>query len=221
MTHRQRVLALAALSLAGCCFAPQAAPAPAPVAPTAAASGPGAPGCPDLATSIVGTWAREGVVEEYRADGSYVLNGMTGTIAWMRPGHATIDVPAATFHMEYDLALADATTLVSADPNHVGAVATRTTPAPSIPAPCFDLSSAWVGTWSPSGGGPSERYDADGTYAAPGAGTWSFTAPGHLHLAGAGGANSDYVLGMASPSTALAVSLPPLAPAGVAYTRAL
>jgi hypothetical protein len=225
MTHSRLVALVCCLSLGACCFAPQPVPsvATAPVVPTTAVgtSGPGAAGCPDLATAIVGTWAREGVVEEYRADGSYVLNGMPGTITWMRPGHAMIDVPAATFHMEYDIALADAITLVSADPNHIGAIATRSSPTPSIPSSCFDLSGAWVGSWTPSTGGTVERYDADGSYAAPGVGQWSFTAPGRLHLQNVNGTFNDYTIGMASPTTALAVSMPPLAPAGVAYTRAL
>jgi hypothetical protein len=215
-----------------CCFTPQAPPEPAPVTTTppppqtavapvvGGAIGSGAAGCPELRTAIVGSFAREGVVEEYREDGSYTLNGMPGTLTWMRAGHAMIDVPAASFHMEYDLALADAMTLVSSDPNRIGAVATRTSPPPAIPPTCFDLATVWVGTWTPSGGGANEQYNADGSYAAPGVGQWSMPAPGRLHLVNVTGATSDYILGMASPGTALAVSLPPLAPAGIAYTRA-
>lgn len=194
--------------------------APAAPAMPAGVSGPSAPGCPDLSTSILGTWVREGFVEEYRADGTYVINGQTGTITWSRPGHAVLDVPSATFHAEYDLALADPTTLVAADANGVGSIYARTSPPPAIPAPCFDLAASWVGRWTPNRGGPEESYAADGTYAAPGTGHWSFVAPGRLHLAGDNGQNSDYVVGMATATTAIAVSQPPLAPAGVAYTRA-
>ena len=196
--------------LQACCFTPQAPPEPTPAAPSptptatptpspvapvvGGALGTGAAGCPELRTAIVGTFAREGVVEEYREDGTYTLNGMTGTLTWMRPGHAMIDVPAASFHMEYDIALADAMTLVSSDPNRIGAVATRTTPPPAIPPTCFDLTTAWAGTWTPSGGGANEQYNADGSYAAPGIGQWSMTAPGRLHLVNVTGATSDYVL---------------------------
>lgn len=215
--------------LGACCFGADArSSAPEPVAPAASivapipsfTTGPSAPGCPDLSVAIVGAWTREGVSEEYRADGTYTLNGRPGTVTWIRPGHAMIDVPSAAFHMEYDVALADAMTLVSSDPSQIGAIATRTTPPPAIPATCFDLSAAWVGTWTPVAGGESEQYSPDGTYAAPGIGRWSFSAPGRLHLVNVDGAASDYVLGMATTSSAIAVSLPPLGPLGVVYTRA-
>jgi len=205
---------LAFLTLGGCCFAPTNTP-DMPVGP----SGPSAPGCPDLPTSIVGSWTRDGFTETYGADGSYTINGAAGTIQWLAPGHALLDVPSVPLHVEYDLALADATTLIAADPNHIGTVYTRSSPAPAIPAPCSALRAAWVGTWIPSTGGPNERYDADGSYAAPGVGRWSFSAPGRLHLVNDNGMTSDYIVAMSSVGTALAVSLPPLAPAGVAYRR--
>src|SRR6516225_9615590 len=124
-------------------------------------SGPSAPGCVPLATSIVGTWTRAGFVEEYRADGTYVINGETGTIAWETPGHAVLDVPSRSFHAAYDLALADPNTLVASDPNGIGSVYTRTTPAPTMPAECFDLRAAWAATWIPIRGGAPERYTVD------------------------------------------------------------
>lgn len=220
MRTTARTLALS-LALAGCCMGGAAPPSPTPASAAAGPSGPSAPGCPDIATTIVGTWQREGFVEEYRLDGTYVINGMPGTITWARPGHAVLDVPAGPMHAEYDLALADAVTLLAANADHVGSVYARTSVAPAIPPGCFDLTSAWVGTWTPSTGGAQERYGADGRYAAPGVGQWTISAPGRLHLVNENGATSDYFLGMVDANTALAVSMPPLAPAGVAYTRSL
>jgi hypothetical protein len=211
--HARTVLALL---LSGCCFG--GAHAPAPVAAPASPTGPTAPGCLPLATAIVGTWTRAGFVEEYRADGTYVINGQTGTIVWATAGRATLDVPG-TFHAAYDLALADPSTLLAADPNGVGSIYSRASPPPSMPAECFDLRTAWVGTWTPTRGGPPERYTLDGRYAAPGVGAWSFTAPGRLHLQNDNGIVSEYVVGLSSSMTALAVSLPPLPSAGVAYLR--
>jgi hypothetical protein len=215
-----------ALGLSGCCMGggasttgPGAPEAPAPPTAPVGPRGPGAPGCPDLAASLVGTWSREGFVEEYRADGTYVINGHVGTFRWLAPGHALLDVPEGSLHVEYDLALADTTTLVAADPNGIGTIYTRTSPPPAIATSCFDLGTAWIGTWIPNRGGSPEQYDADGVYTAPGRGRWTFTAPGRLHLENDNGVTSDYVLGMASGTTALAVSLPPLAPAGTAYHR--
>ncbi len=217
------LLVLAAF-LGGCCFAPTAsAPASPPVVASAPAAvgptGPAAPGCSDIATTILGTWSRDALVEEYGAGGTYSINGQPGTIVWARPGHATLEVPGSGFHAEYDLALVDATTLLAVDANGAGTVYQRTSPPPAIPAECFDLRTAWVGTWLPTLGGPPERYDADGHYQVVGAGTWSFTTPGHLHLVREDGVTSDYLIGMVSTGAALAVSLPPLPPSGVAYTR--
>lgn len=208
--------ALFALLVSGCCFAPTAAPVETPAGP----SGPGAPGCPDLGTSIVGTWARAGFVEEYRADGTYVINGAAGTYRWISPGHATLDEPTHTFHADYDLGLADSTTLVAIDPNGVGTIYTRSSPTPSIPENCLDLRAAFARTWTPRSGGTPEVYATDGTYRAPGVGRWSFPAPGRLHLVRDDGVTSDYVVAMPSTAVMLAVTSPPGPPLGVAYAAA-
>jgi len=170
-----------------------------------------------VASAIVGTWSRPGYVEEYGADGSYVINGRRGTIRWLRPGHALLEVPEMAFRAEYDLALADASTLLAIDPNRIGSTYQRTSPAPAIPPACFDLRGSIVGTWI---GGPApETYTADGRYHVLGDGRWSFVAPGRLQLVRDDGVTSDYWFAMPTPDVALAIPMPPLEPRGIAYAR--
>jgi hypothetical protein len=208
-----------ALLLTGCCFTPTASPGTPTAAPSVSAgpSGPGAPGCPDLTTTIVGTWTREGSVEEYRADGTYVINGVSGTYRFGSPGRVTLDEPSTGLHADFDLGLADAMTLVAIGPGNVGTTYTRSSPPPSIPAICFDLSAAFARTWAPRAGGPPEVYSADGTYTVVGTGRWSFTAPGRLLLVREGdGLTTDYVVAMPSATSMLAVR----AGTGAAYDAA-
>ena len=226
--HTTALLAASTFALAasGCCMSasvpeprgppPPAAPPPAGAraggAPTPAA-GPGTPGCPDLTTSIVGTWSTEGLVEEYRADGVYVINGVAGTYRFLSPGHAVLDEPSGGLHGEYELGLSDASTLIAIGANHIAMTYTRTSPAPVIPANCFDLTGSFPRTWLPRGGGTPELYSADGSYTVGGSGRWSFTAPGRLLLTRSDGVTSDYVVAMPSPTMMLAVR----AGQGVAY----
>ena len=199
-----------ALLLTGCCFTPT--PSPSPGTPTTAPSvpagpsGPGAPGCPDLTTTIVGTWTREGLVEEYRADGTYVINGASGTYRFDSPGRATLDEPSGGLHAEYHLGLADPMTLVVIGAGNVGVTYTRSSAPPSIPANCLDLSASFARTWIPRAGGPPEIYSADGTYTVGTTGRWSFAAPGRLLLVrGSDSMTTDYVVAMPSPTLMLAV----------------
>ncbi|MDQ3037097.1 MAG: hypothetical protein M3Y87_32180 [Myxococcota bacterium] len=211
-------LAIAVL-LTGCCYSPTASPdtpTPAPSAP-AGPSGPGAPGCPDLTTAIVGTWTREGLVEEYREDGTYVINGVSGTYRFTSPGRAVLDEPSTGLHAEYDLGLADPMTLVAINPGNVALTYARSSAPPSIPAHCFDLGTAFARTWMPRAGGPPEVYSADGAYTVSGTGRWSFTAPGRLLLVrSADSMTTDYVVAMPSATTMLAVR----AGVGAAYDAA-
>lgn len=181
--------------------------------PGAPAGGPGAPGCPELATTIVGTWSSEDLTEEYRADGTLVIGGVAGTYRFTGPGHAVLDEPTSGVHAEYDFGLADATTLVAVGADHVARTYVRTTPAPAIPAPCFDLTGPFARTWTPRGGGPVEAYSPDGTYTVGGSGRWSFTAPGRLLLTRTDGLTSDYVVAMPTTTVMIAVR----AGQGVAY----
>ncbi len=208
-----RVLLVSTLLLSSCCFGGGASPTPPPTsAPLEAPPGT----CPDVATAILGSWSRTGFVEEYGANGSYTINGHAGTITWLRPGHALIDVPP-TLHTEYDLGLTDVNELIAVDPQGVGTVYARLSPPPPIEPACYDIRPRFVGTWLSSG--TPERYDADGTYQVAVHGQWSFTNNGHLHLASDEGVTNDYWFAIVSPTAAIAVSMPPLPPLGVVYTR--
>jgi hypothetical protein len=208
------VVAIAVL-LGGCCFGGGAS-APAPVPP---ATAPVAPtGCPELQAAILGTWTREGFVEEYRADGTYVVNGRTGTFSWIEPGHAMLDVPDAQFHVPYHLGLADVNQLIAIDPSNIATAYVRSSPPPAVDAACYERRAAWVGTWI--GGPMPEAYAADGTYAIGSVrGQWSFPSNGRLHLQSTAGPAGEYWIAHVSPTAALAMPLPPLEPRGVVYTR--
>jgi hypothetical protein len=214
-----RSLLAAALLLGGCCFAPTPSAAPAPVAttPVVGARGPGMPGCVAIATAIVGSWAREGFLEEYRADGTYLLNGRAGTYRWLRPGHAVLEIPEMGWSAEYDLGLRDARTLLAIDPSRIGTLYDRRSEAPAMPDACFDLTTSIVGTWL--GGPMPETYRADLTYQVAGAGTYSFPQHGVLRLVRDDGLASDYSLAMVTPDTMMAIPSPPLEPRGIVYTR--
>lgn len=211
-----------ALLLTGCCITPSTtnpgAPGAAPAVGAAPAlTGPGGPGCLDVATALVGTWAREGLVEEYRADGTYAINGVTGTYRFTAPGRAALDEATTGRHAEFDIGIADATTMISIGEGNVGVVYARTSPPPAAAASCYDLSTAFARTWIPRIGGPPEVYAADGTYTVSGSGRWSFTAPGRLLLVRTGdGVTSDYVVAMPTPTTMMAVR----AGSGVFYDAA-
>jgi len=207
-----------AVVLSGCCFTPASPPTSTSpvttVAPTP--SDPAAPACPDLATNIIGIWSSASLVEEYRPDGVYVINGTAGTYRFTSPGHVVLDEPTTGLHGEWDVGVADASTLVGIDARGAALVYTRTSPAPAIPASCLDLSSSFARTWNPRPGGPPEVYGADGTYRVVGAGRWTFTAPGRLLLTRDDGMTTDYVVAMPSATTMLAVR----AGQGVAYDAA-
>jgi ABC-type sugar transport system ATPase subunit len=154
--------ACATLSSGGCCLASSApTPPPAVPSPNLAPPEPAPPGCPTIELAILGTWSREGFVEEYRAGGVYVLNGHEGTVRWLGEGRVFLDVPP-DFHEEYTLALADRDLLLAADRGGVGTVYQRTSTPPTADASCWDVRDEIVGRWV--GGQFRELYEPDGTY---------------------------------------------------------
>ncbi len=190
--------AVAVTALAsGCCFS---SPAP----PGVHAPGPQAsPGtCPSIETAILGTWTRDGFVEEYRAGGVYVLNGHEGTIRWLANGHAMLEVPP-NLHEEYVLALADEGVLLASDPNGIGTIYQRTSPAPGYDRDCWNIEAEIVGGWA--GGTFVETYGADGSYRVNElAGSYHFTRNGLVHIETQSG-TGDYQIALTSPTTAIAM----------------
>lgn len=192
-----------AASLTGCCplFAPEADEAPPPTSATTATQ-PATPTaqCPTVEQAILGTWEREGFVEEYGPGGRYVINGNVGTIRWLASGRAFLDV--GTLHAEYHLGLTDVNELIAVDPSHIGSVYRRTSPPPSIPSSCYALRQRIVGTWV--GGTYTEVYNADGSYRVNAlTGTWRETSNGRLHIETQAGVG-DYWWAMLSPTSAVA-----------------
>lgn len=194
------LLCLASL-LGGCCplFAPTEEESP--PAPTTTSTAPVVSAeCPSIEQAILGTWSREGFVEEYRPGGGYVINGQVGTIRWLAPGRAFLDV--GDFHAEYHLGLTDVNELIAVDPSNIGSVYRRTSPPPSIPASCFDLRQRIVGTWV--GGTYTEVYGADGSYRVNAlTGTWQTPSNGRLRITTQTG-TGDYHWAMLSPTSAVA-----------------
>lgn len=203
----RRSVGLVSVLLGGCCLAganepPPAVPAPTPVPAVAAAPTPAPTGCPSIADAIVGTWQRQGFVEEYRAGGVYVLNGREGTVRWLADGRAFLDVPP-DFHQEYTLALADEGVLLAAGSNRFGTIYTRTSPSPRYPASCWDVREEIVGRWI--GGEFQETYGADGSYRVNDlTGTFSLSGNGLLRIETQQGPG-DYYFALTSPTTAVAM----------------
>lgn len=172
--------------------------------------------CPSIETAILGTWTREGYVEEYRPGGVYLINGHEGTIRWLGEGRAFLEV-LPELHHEYTLALADVDTLVASDPNRIGSFYQRVTEAPIIDRSCFDIRDEIVGTWA--GGSFSETYAPDGSYRVNDlTGTYRLDGNGLLHIQ-TGAGPGEYYFAMTSPTTAIAMMREQLAPT-VTYTRA-
>lgn len=197
-----RLVVLLASCLIGCCpmfgGEEESPPEPSPsTTPAPAASG---DACPSVEQAILGTWSREGFVEEYRAGGVYVINGQEGTIRWLAPGRAFLDV--GTLHAEYHLGLTDVNELIAVDPSHIGSVYRRTSPPPAIPSTCYDLRARIPGTWV--GGTYTEVYGVDGSYRVNAlTGTWQMTSNGRLRIETQSG-TGDYHWAMLSPTTAVA-----------------
>jgi hypothetical protein len=219
----RRSLAISTVLLGGCCLSgmseatpppavPSPTPAPGPVAPRLPPSG-----CPSIADAILGTWQRQGFVEEYRAGGVYVLNGREGTVRWLAEGRAFLEVPPE-FHAEYTLALADEGVLLAAGSNHLGTIYTRTSASPGFPAACWDMRDEIVGRWM--GGQFEETYGADGSYRVNElTGTYSVTGNGLLSIETQSGPG-DYYFALTSPTTAVAMMRVEGATL-TSYTRAL
>lgn len=198
---------LIGLVLTGCCMGG---------APTAPAIAPGTTAvCPPIETAILGTWSRDGYVEEYREGGVYVINAQVGTIRWLGAGRAFLDVPP-NLHHEYTLALADTNVLVASDPGNVGTFYQRMTPPPAMDATCTDIRDEIVGTWA--GGAYAETYNADGSYRVNAlSGTYRFDGNGLLHIETEAGPG-DYYFALTSPTSGVAMMRVQGAPA-VNYTR--
>jgi hypothetical protein len=195
--------ACATLSSGGCCLASSApTPPPAVPSPNLAPPEPAPPGCPTIELAILGTWSREGFVEEYRAGGVYVLNGHEGTVRWLGEGRVFLDVPP-DFHEEYTLALADRDLLLAADRGGVGTVYQRTSTPPTADASCWDVRDEIVGRWV--GGQFRELYEPDGTYRVNELhGSYVVTGNGRVRIVTEAG-EGDYYFALTSPSTAVAM----------------
>jgi len=208
---------IAATTLAsGCCFSstpPPGVPAPTSVGGLPAPETP--PRCPPIETAILGTWTRDGFVEEYRAGGVYVLNGNLGTIRWLANGHAMLEIPP-TLHEEYVLALSDEDVLIASDPNRVGTIYRRTSPSPGYDRECWNIEAEVVGGWA--GGTFVESYGADGSYRVNElTGSYHFERNGLLHIETQAG-TGDYRFALTSPTSAIVMLDRDGAPV-VEYTR--
>jgi hypothetical protein len=192
--------ASSALAVGGCCLAsssPPAVPSPNP-SPTA----PAPVGCPTIELAILGTWSREGFVEEYRAGGVYVLNGHEGTVRWLGEGRVFLDVPP-DFHEEYRLALADRDVLLAADRGGVGNIYQRTSTPPAADPGCWDVRDQIIGRWV--GGQFREVYERDGTCRVNELnGSYVVTGNGRIRIVTEAG-QGDYYFALTSPSTAVAM----------------
>lgn len=212
---KQGLLCLSVV-LAGCCplFSGEASDDPPAVnVPVVPPTGPTAVSCPAIQDMILGTWTTEGFIEEYRPGNVYVLNGVEGTIRWLGPGRAFLDV--GTLHAEYYLALTGPNELIAINPDHVGTSYRRTSPPPAVDASCFDFSQQLVGTWV--GGTYTETYQAGGGYQVNNlTGTWQLTGPGHLRVSTQTG-TGDYLVAVLSPTSMVAVSQ--TSNRGTIYTR--
>lgn len=208
--------------LGGCCLSGSSEATPPPGVPSphpqpAPIAAPTPTGCPSIADAIVGTWQRQGFVEEYRAGGVYVLNGREGTVRWLADGRAFLDVPP-DFHEEYTLALADEGVLLAAGSNRYGTIYTRTSPSPGYPTACWDVHQSIVGRWM--GGQFEETYGADGSYRVNDlTGTYSVGGNGLLHIETQSGPG-EYYFALTSPRTAVAMMRREGAPL-TSYTRTL
>lgn len=195
---------LAATLASGCCFSGGPPPGvPEPTSPTAPRSPHATPGsCPAIEDAILGTWTRDGFVEEYRAGGVYVINGNVGTIRWLANGHAMLEVPP-NLHEEYTLALADEDVLVAGDPNRIGTIYRRTSPSPGHDRECWNVEDEIVGTWA--GGTFVESYAGDGSYRVNElTGSYHFLRNGLVHIETQAG-TGDYRFALTSPTTAVAM----------------
>lgn len=194
----------ATLSIGGCCLASSGPPTPPPAVPSPNPS-PTSPlpaSCPTIELAILGTWSREGFVEEYRPGGVYVLNGHEGTVRWLGEGRVFLDVPP-DFHEEYTLALADRDVLLAADRGGAGTVYQRTSPPPPAEPGCWDVRDEIVGRWV--GGQFREVYEPDGTYRVNELhGSYVVTGNGRIRIVTEAG-EGDYYFALTSASTAVAM----------------
>jgi hypothetical protein len=182
-----------AIALASCALAP---PAP------SLAPGPRAFGCVPIEEAILGVWQRDGVVEEFRADGTYLLNGQEGAFRWRMPGHVVLD--AAGIHAEHVVGLTSLNELISADENLRGHVSGRISPPPSIPVDCYDVRTSIVGTWI--GGAAPVTFERGAGYAAGDRiGIWSMPANGHLSIRIEPEGTTNHLFAQLSDTTAMSL----------------
>jgi hypothetical protein len=180
--------------LSGCDFLSGSPPPPPALTP-----GPRPIGCPPIEEAIIGAWQRDGYVEEFRGEGTYVLNGQEGAFRFRSPGHVVLDVGGR--HEEHVVGLSDVNELISADESLIGHVSARISPAPPIPASCYDLRTSIVGTWL--GGEVPEAFGRDDSYrAGDRTGTWSMPTSGHLTIRTSTG-TSERVFAQLSDTTAM------------------
>lgn len=165
--------------------------------------GPRTFGCVPIEEAIIGTWQREGLIEEFRGDGAYLLNGVEGAFRFRSPGYVVLD--AAGIHAEHVVGLTSVNELISADESGVGHVSARVSPPPPIPDDCYDLRSMIVGTWL--GSAQPQTFGRDSTWSSGDrAGAWSMPSHGHLAIrAPVSAAAVNYLVAQLSDTTALAI----------------